>query len=166
MFVLGIDPGLSRCGYAVLEPSGRGRAKAIAIGVITTAPADPTPERLAEIAAETRSLLDEFRPAIVAVERIFFQNNVRTAVSVAQVSGIVIAEAAGRGARVADYSPSQIKAAVAGDGRADKKQVQLMVQTLLGLSASPKPADAADAAAVALCHLAHEPLTARLAARR
>ncbi len=164
MFVLGVDPGLSRCGYAVLEPSGRGRSRAIAIGVITTPPDDPTPERLAEIAHEMRALIAEFQPQVVAVERIFFQNNVRTAVSVAQVSGIVIAEAAGRGSRVAEYSPSQIKAAVAGDGRADKKQVQLMVQNLLGLSTAPKPADAADAAAVALCHVAHEPLALRVKA--
>ncbi len=171
MFVLGVDPGLSRCGYAVLETSGRGKNRPVAIGVIRTEPGDPLPGRLAEIAVEIRSLLTEFNPDVVAVERIFFQNNVRTAVSVAQVSGIVIAEAAGRGARVADYSPSQIKAAVAGDGRADKKQVQMMVQTLLGLSAPPKPADAADAAAVALCHLAHDPFgqradAGRLAARR
>ncbi len=154
MFVLGIDPGLSRCGYAVLEPGRRG-ARPIAIGVVRTSPDDATPDRLAEIRAEVIGLLDEFTPSAVAVERIFFQNNVSTAVSVAQVSGIVMAEAASRAAVVADYSPSQIKAAVTGDGRADKKQVQMMVQKLLGLSAAPKPADAADAAAVALCHLAH-----------
>lgn len=129
----------------------------MAIGVIRTDPAHALPGRLAEIRHEIRDLLTEYHPHVVAVERIFFQNNVRTAVSVAQVSGIVIAEAAARSCVVADYSPSQIKAAVAGDGRADKKQVQSMVQTLLGLSAAPKPADAADAAAVALCHLAHDP---------
>ncbi len=157
MFVLGIDPGLSRCGYAVLEPGRRGRCRPVAIGVIRTEPSRPLPERLVEVRDEIRSLLDEFDPGVVAVERIFFQNNVRTAVSVAQVIGVVIAESAGRGAHVADYSPSQIKAAVTGDGRADKQQVQTMVQTLLGLSAAPKPADAADAAAVALCHVAHDP---------
>lgn len=101
--------------------------------------------------------MTEFGPSVVAVERIFFQNNVRTAVSVAQVIGVVIAEAAGRGCEIAEYSPNQIKAAVTGDGRADKEQVQTMVQTLLGLSAAPKPADAADAAAVALCHAAYDP---------
>ena len=130
----------------------------MSIGVIRTDPDLPTARRLAEVAAEIDDLLDEFRPAAVAIERIFFQNNVRTAVSVAQVSGIVMAAATRRGAEVADYSPNQIKAAVTGDGRADKKQVQTMVQTLLGLNGLPRPADAADAAAIALCHLSHSPL--------
>ncbi len=160
MFVLGIDPGLSRCGYAVLEPVARGRCRPVAIGVIRTDPGNPLPERLLEIRNEFISLMSEFQPSDVAVERIFFQNNVRTAVSVAQVLGIVVAEAAGRGANVSEYSPNQIKAAVTGDGRADKEQVQSMVKTLLGLTAAPKPADAADAAAVALCHTAHNPSAA------
>ena len=99
----------------------------------------------------------EYHPAVVAVERIFFQNNVSTAVSVAQVSGVVIAESIAAGADVAEYSPNQIKAAVAGDGRADKRQMQDMVKVLLNLSSAPKPADAADAAAIALCHLANDP---------
>lgn len=157
VFVLGIDPGLSRCGFAVIEPDGRGRGRAVAIGVITTPPADPTPNRLAEIQREIRSIMREYHPAVVAVERIFFQNNVSTAVSVAQVSGIVIAESITAGADVAEYSPNQIKAAVAGDGRADKRQMQDMVKVLLNLSSAPKPADAADAAAIALCHLANDP---------
>ncbi|MGH1503672.1 MAG: crossover junction endodeoxyribonuclease RuvC [Acidimicrobiales bacterium] len=156
MFVLGVDPGLSRCGFAVVEPQRRG-GRPVSIGVIRTDPDRPTPERLGEIAREIDDLIAEFRPAAVAVERIFFQNNVRTAVSVAQVSGIVMAAAVRSGAVVADYSPNQIKAAVTGDGRADKKQVQTMVQSLLGLNGLPKPADAADAAAIALCHLAHAP---------
>ncbi len=157
VFVLGIDPGLSRCGFAVIEPDGRGSGRAVAIGVITTPPADPTPNRLAEIQREVRSLIREYHPTVVAVERIFFQNNVRTAVSVAQVSGLVIAESIAGGADVAEYSPNQIKAAVAGDGRADKQQMQDMVKVLLKLSTTPKPADAADAAAIALCHLANDP---------
>lgn len=94
---------------------------------------------------------------VVSVERLFFQNNVRTAVGVAQASGIALAEAAARGAAVVQYSPSAVKSVVAGDGRADKAQVQAMVQMLLGLPEPPKPADAADAAALALCHLAHDP---------
>jgi len=154
---LGIDPGLSRCGYAVVQPGARGGGKAVAIGVITTKPSEQTPVRLAEIQREVRSLIREYHPTVVAVERIFFQNNVRTAVSVAQVSGLVIAEAVSGGADVAEYSPNQVKSAVAGDGRADKKQMQEMVRVLLGLTARPKPADAADAAALALCHLAHDP---------
>ena len=157
MFVLGIDPGLSRCGYAVLEPAPRGQAKAKALGVITTSPKTATPFRLAELQLELRALIAEFSPSVVSVERLFFQNNVRTAVGVAQASGVAIAEAVAGGATVAEYSPNEIKSVVTGDGRADKEQVQTMVQTLLGLSARPKPADAADAAAVALCHLAFDP---------
>lgn len=102
-------------------------------------------------------MMEEYRPVVVSVERLFFQNNVRTAVGVAQASGIALAEAAARGAAVVQYSPSAVKSVVAGDGRADKAQVQAMVQMLLGLSEPPKPADAADAAALALCHLAHDP---------
>lgn len=157
MFVLGVDPGLSRCGYAVVEPGKRNRARAIALGVIRTSPSDDVPKRLAELQVELCSLLDEFSPTVVSVERIFFQNNVRTAVGVAQASGLALAEAAGRGISVVQYTPSAVKSVVAGDGRADKKQVQSMVQTLLGLPAPPEPADAADAAALALCHLAHDP---------
>lgn len=154
---MGIDPGLSRCGFAVVEPDGRGRGRAEAIGVITTATGESTAARLAEVQREVRSLIRDYHPAVVAVERIFFQNNVRTAVSVAQVSGVVIAESAAGGADVAEYSPNQIKAAVTGDGRADKRQMQDMVKVLLNLSTHPRPADAADAAAIALCHLANDP---------
>jgi crossover junction endodeoxyribonuclease RuvC len=165
VFVLGVDPGLSRCGYAVVEPAGHHRARAAALGVIRTAVTDEIPVRLAELQRELRLLLDEHRPVVVAVERIFFQNNVRTAVGVAQASGVVLAEAAARGLATVQYSPSAVKSVVAGDGRADKGQVQAMVQMLLGLDRPPKPADAADAAALALCHLAHDP-TMRQARRR
>lgn len=138
--------------------------QAQAIGVIRTSPQDPLPERLAELQAELRALLAELRPDVVAVERIFFQNNVRTAMSVGQASGLAMAEAIAAGAQVVQYSPNEVKLAVAGDGAADKVQVQVMVQRLLGLATVPKPADAADAAALALCHLAHAPLRPRLAA--
>ncbi len=157
MFVLGVDPGLSRCGYAIVEPGARGGGRAVCIGVIRTATTDPTPVRLAEIQREFRGLLREYHPAVVSVERIFFQNNVRTAVSVAQAIGVICAESISHGADVVEYSPNQVKSAVAGDGRADKTAMTHMVQTLLGLSTPPKPADAADAAALALCHLAHDP---------
>lgn len=163
MFVLGVDPGLSRCGYACVESRPEGPL-AVAIGVITTPPADPLPQRLAELQAELRALLVEVRPAAVAVERVFFQNNVRTAMSVGQASGIAMAEAVAAGCLVAQYTPNQVKEAVAGHGAADKEQVQTMVQTLLRLPAPPRPADAADAAALALCHLAYEPT--RLAVAR
>lgn len=163
MFVLGIDPGLSRCGYGCVEPHRDG-PRAVAIGVITTPPTAALPDRLAELQAELRALITELRPAAVAVERVFFQVNVRTAMSVGQASGIAMAEAASAGCRVAQYTPNQVKEAVAGHGSADKEQVQQMVQTLLRLPEPPRPADAADAAALALCHLAYEP--SRLAAER
>ncbi len=161
MFVLGIDPGVSRCGYACLQSTTSG-AHPVAIGVLRTAPADPMPARLAELQRELRQLFDELRPDALAVERVLFQVNARTAMSVGQVSGLALAEAAGRGLDVAEYSPNEVKLAVAGDGAADKAQIQQMVMQLLRLSAPPRPADAADAAAVALCHLAHARLRARL----
>ena len=153
VFVLGIDPGLTRCGYCALEVR-RGSTRAVALGVLRT-PADaPVAVRLAELWADVRSLIDEVRPQSVAIERVLFQSNVRTAMSVGQASGVVMAEAASRGIDVAEYSPNQIKDAVAGHGSADKQQVQQMVQVLLGLSSPPRPADAADAAAIALTHVA------------
>ena len=162
MFVLGIDPGVSRCGYACVESTPRG-PRAVAIGVVRPAPADPLPERLAELQAELRALLTEFTPQALAVERVFFQVNVRTAMSVGQASGIAMAEAAARGIAVTQYSPNEVKLAVAGDGAATKDQIQRMVQALLGLAVPPRPADAADAAALALCHLAHAGLRRRVA---
>jgi crossover junction endodeoxyribonuclease RuvC len=161
MFVLGVDPGLSRCGYGCIVPQGTG-ARAVALGVLRTAPDDPLPQRLADLQLGIRELLADLRPAVVAVERVFFQVNVRTAMAVGQASGIVMAEAQAAGAEVAQYTPNQVKEAVAGWGGAGKEQVGHMVQTLLGLAAPPKPADAADAAALALCHLAHAPLRAKV----
>ena len=160
--MLGIDPGLSRCGYGAVQTTARG-PRAVAIGVLRTSPEDPLPERLGELQLELRALVAELRPEVVAIERIFFQNNVRTAMSVGQASGLAMAEAVAAGCEVVQYSPNEVKLAVAGDGAADKAQVQAMVQRLLGLAAPPKPADAADAAALALCHLAHAPVRARLA---
>ena len=110
--------------------------------------------RLAELRDDFRGLLDEFSPTAVAVERVLFQVNVRTAMGVGQASGVLMAEAASRGTDVAEYSPNQVKDAVAGHGDADKEQVQQMVQILLDLPAPPNPPDAADAAAVALTHVA------------
>jgi crossover junction endodeoxyribonuclease RuvC len=153
MFVMGIDPGLSRCGYAVVEARREGH-RAVALGVIRTPPSAPLPSRLAELQREVRSLIAEHRPVAVAVERVLFQVNVRTAMSVGQASGIAMAEAAAAGCDVVEYSPNQVKDAVAGWGGAGKAQVQQMVQTLLRLARLPEPPDAADAAALALTHLA------------
>jgi crossover junction endodeoxyribonuclease RuvC len=138
----------------VLRAVGSGSGHAVALGVLRTPRTEPVPARLHELQTDIRSLMREHRPAVVAIERVLFQVNVRTAMSVGQASGIVMAEAVGAGARVAEYSPNEVKEAVAGWGAADKEQVQMMVQTLLGLSEVPRPPDAADAAAVALCHLA------------
>ncbi len=161
VFVLGIDPGVSRCGYSVLERAGA-RTRAVAIGVLRTSPETPLPLRLAELAGEFTALFDEYRPDALALERVLFQVNVRTAMSVGQVSGLCMVEAARRGVSVTEYSPNQVKDAVVGYGAATKEQVQRMVQTILGLAAPPKPADAADAAAVALCHLSHASLAEAL----
>jgi crossover junction endodeoxyribonuclease RuvC len=163
MFVLGVDPGVSRCGYGCVE-SARGQTKAIAVGVLSTPPSQPLPERLAAIDTDIRELIAELRPQVVAVERLFFQTNVRTAMSVGQASGLVLAAASQAGCEVAQYTPNQVKQAVAGYGAAGKDQVQRMVQSLLGLPEVPKPADAADALALALCHIASAPLQARLEA--
>ncbi len=156
--ILGIDPGLSRCGYACIEVTRRAPLTLVAIGVLTTPPSHPLPNRLAEMRAELAALMDEVNPDVVAVEHVFFQVNVRTAMSVGQASGLALAEAASRGCEVVQYTPNEVKSTVAGWGAADKAQVGRMVQARLGLTEVPKPADAADAAALALCYLATAPM--------
>jgi len=150
--VLGIDPGVSRCGYGAVAAEGRG-LEARACGVIRTPPGDPLPDRLAALHAELEGLLAELRPAAVAVERVFFQANVRTAMSVGQASGLALAVAARAGVPVCQYTPNEVKQAVAGYGAAGKGQVQAMVARLLHLPEVPGPPDAADALALAICHL-------------
>ena len=157
MFVLGVDPGLSRCGYCVLDVGPRGSSRAVAVGVLSTSPQVSVPRRLAELQRDVRELMDEFPPTAVAVERVLFQVNVSTAMGVGQASGIVMAEAASRGCDVVEYSPNQVKEALAGHRSAGNEQVQEMVRRLLGHTDVLRPADAADAAAVALCHVAHAP---------
>lgn len=161
--VLGIDPGLTRCGYAVLEVRGFTDISLAAIGVLRTRPDNHLPHRLAELSIEIEALLDEYHPTVVAVEHIFFQSNVRTAMSVGQVSGLALSAASRRGCQVVQYTPNQVKVAITGWGSADKAQVQRMVKQRLGLSTIPKPADAADAAAIALCHVASYPLAHKIA---
>ena len=159
--VLGIDPGLTRCGYAVLRVEGAQAVRALSLGVVRT-PADTAlPERLAMLSREIGELISEFRPSAVAVEQVFFQSNVRTAMSVGQASGVVLALAAASGCTVAQYTPSQVKTPGAGWGGAGKDQDQRMVQQRLGLTAVPRPADAADAAAIALCHASVAPFVDR-----
>lgn len=164
MFVLGIDPGLSRCGYGCVRArSGKTGPSAVAVGVITTPPNAALPDRLAELQRELRALIGELHPDVVAVERVFFQVNVRTAMGVGQASGIAMAEAANAGCTVVQYSPNEVKEAVAGSGSAGKLQVERMAQTLLGLAQPLRPADASDAVALALCHLAHVPRLEKIA---
>lgn len=164
MFVLGIDPGVSRCGYGLVEGSGRG-GKALSAGVLVTPAGDPLPQRLAALDSDLRQLVGESSKRsggelVVAVERVFFQVNARTAMSVGQASGLALAVAAQRGCEVVQYTPNEVKQAVAGWGAAPKEQVTRMVQALLGLADPPRPADAADALALALCHLAMAPFRA------
>ncbi len=162
--VLGIDPGLTRCGYAVVDGRGPSAASAVSLGVIRTPSRDELPQRLASLRRELVALIVEFSPDVVAVERVFFQTNVRTAMSVGQASGLALCEAASAGCQVVEYTPNEVKNSVAGYGSASKEQVQKMVQTRLKLSQPPRPADAADAAALALCHLAVAPMGRHIAA--
>jgi crossover junction endodeoxyribonuclease RuvC len=157
MRVLGVDPGLGRCGWAVLERRGGGVAAA-GYGTIHTGGERVAP-RLAELAARLREVLAAHRPEVLAIERLFFNANVRTAMTVGQASGVVLLLAAEHDLDVAAYTPPQVKQAVTGTGAAPKEQVGYMVRALLGLETVPTPADTADAIAVALCHLHHAGLS-------
>lgn len=152
MRVLGVDPGLSRCGVGIVEGTGR-RPCAVSAGVLTTPTTEPVSRRLHQLHRELSALIERTRPDAVAVERVFFNTNVRTAMSVGQAAGIVMLAAEQAGLPLTEYTPTQVKAAVAGSGAADKEQVGFMVRTLLRLAEVPTPADAADALALALCHL-------------
>ena len=152
MFALGVDPGLSRCGYGGVRGIG-GRLEVVAYGHLTTPVDRDLAPRLATLWADIESLLDDLRPDVVVVERVLFQTNARTAMSVGQASGLVLAAAARREVPVVQYSPNEVKLAVTGYGAADKGQVQAMVAKLLGLDEAPRPADRADALALAIAHL-------------
>jgi crossover junction endodeoxyribonuclease RuvC len=153
MRVLGIDPGLTRCGLGVVEGSVGRPLTMLEVGVVRTPAELPLPLRLCRIEAEIEQWLDRHRPEAVAVERVFSQHNVKTVMGTAQASGIAVVAAARRGIPVALHTPSEVKAAVSGSGRADKQQVAVMVTRLLGLAEQPRPADAADALALAICHI-------------
>ncbi|MFF2052038.1 crossover junction endodeoxyribonuclease RuvC [Leifsonia sp. NPDC058194] len=166
MRVLGIDPGLTRCGVGIVDVRSDRRAALVEVTVIRTPPGMPIEERLLAVGDGIERLLDEHRPAAVAIERVFAQHNLSTVMGVAQVSGVALHAAAKRGLPVALHTPSEVKAAVTGYGSADKKQVQAMVARILGLAEVPKPADAADALAIAICHAWRGgPAAARPAAR-
>lgn len=153
MRVLGVDPGLTRCGLGVVDAAPSRRAVLVSFGVARSDPQAELTTRLVRIAEQVEAWLDEHRPDAVAVEQVFAQHNVRTVMGTAQVSGIVALAAGRRGIPVSVHTPSEVKAAVTGNGRAPKPQVQQMVARILGLTEVPSPADAADALALALCHL-------------
>jgi crossover junction endodeoxyribonuclease RuvC len=150
--VLGIDPGLTRCGVGVVDVEPSRTAKLVHVSVIRSPIDMPLEQRLLIIGEQIAALLDEFAPAAVALERVFAQHNVRTVMGTAQASGVAMYAAAARGLPVGLHTPSEVKAAVTGYGAADKKQVATMVARVLGLDAPPTPADASDALALALCH--------------
>jgi crossover junction endodeoxyribonuclease RuvC len=153
MRVLGIDPGLTRCGLAVVEGDLGRSLRMVEVDVARTPADQPVALRLAAIERTVDAWLDLHRPDVVAVERVFSQHNVKTVMGTAQASGIAMVAAARRGLPVALHTPSEVKAAVSGSGRADKAQVGAMVARLLRLDSPPRPADAADALALAICHI-------------
>jgi len=164
--VLGVDPGLTRCGLGVVEGLPGRPPSLVAVNVIRTPADDDIAARLLAIEQEVERWLDEYRPDTVAVERVFSQHNVRTVMGTAQAGAVAIVCAARRGLPVALHTPSEVKAAVTGSGRADKEQVTTMVTRLLRMTDAPRPADAADALALAICHLWRAPaIAARRAAR-
>jgi crossover junction endodeoxyribonuclease RuvC len=150
--VLGIDPGLTRCGVGVVDVARDRSASLVHVDVVRTSPDMPIAERLAAIARGVRAVLDAHRPDVVAVERVFAQHNLHSVTGTAQASGVALMLAAERGIPAATHTPSEVKAAVTGYGSADKRQVQTMIARVLRLDALPQPADAADALALALCH--------------
>ena len=151
MIIVGIDPGYALTGYGVIEYKGN-RFRVIDYGVVSTKSGIPMDRRLLQIAEELEVVFAEAHPDAVAVEELFFSRNVTTAIAAAQARGVAVVTAAKTGVPVFEYTPMQIKQAVSGYGRADKKQVQEMVRVLLALEKIPKPDDAADALAVAICH--------------
>lgn len=150
--ILGVDPGLTRCGVGVID-SARARAVSfVHVAVIRSGAELPLEQRLLSIRNELVTLLDEFQPDVIAIERVFAQHNVRSVIGTAQVAGIALMLAAERNLAVALHTPTEVKASVTGYGRADKNQVTAMVTAILKLDTPPKPADAADALALAICH--------------
>ena len=151
MVILGIDPGFATVGFGLVS-SERGQAALIRCGAITTPAGLPLSRRLFQIACDLETLIDRFHPDALAVEELFFHTNVTTGIGVAQARGVILMTAEKKGLPVFEYTPSQVKQAVAGYGRAEKRQIMEMTRKLLCMTALPRPDDAADALAVALCH--------------
>lgn len=164
MRVMGVDPGLTRCGLSLVE-SGRGRQiTALDVDVVRTPSGEPLHLRLLAISDAVDYWLDTHHPDVLAIERVFSQHNVSTVMGTAQAGGVIALAAAKRGIDVHFHTPSEVKAAVTGNGAADKAQVTAMVTRILALQAKPTPADAADALALAICHCWRAPMIARMAA--
>lgn len=151
MILIGIDPGTATTGFGVLDKQGD-RLRFVDCGTFETPAGMDAPLRLKMIYDDFNTLLDKYKPETVATERLFFTNNVTTGIPVGRALGVILLTLAQRGLPWTEYTPTQVKSAVVGTGRADKKQVQFMVTRLLGLNATPKPDDAADALAIAICH--------------
>jgi len=153
MCVLGIDPGIGTTGYGVVDEGDGGSVRLIAYGAIETPPGHPMPARLLQLHTEALAVMRQHQPESVAVEQLFFGRNVTTAISVGQARGVVLLAAAQAGLDVFEYKPAEVKQALSGYGKADKRQMQEMVRLLLDLDHIPRPDDAADAIAIAVCHL-------------
>jgi crossover junction endodeoxyribonuclease RuvC len=153
MLVIGIDPGTATTGYGIVEENNRNEIRAVEYGVVSTAAGLPAEIRLLEINQKINEILLLHRPDCGAVEKLFFQRNVTTAIAVGQARGVILLSLAQAGLPVNEYTPNEVKQSVTGYGSADKKQVQEMVRTILGLKSIPKPDDAADALAIAICHI-------------
>ena len=161
MRVMGIDPGLTRCGLSVVQ-AGRGRAiLPVSVGVVRTPSDKDLTERLLRLSVAAKEWMDDYSPDVVAIERVFERGQVSTVMQTAHVVGVLVLAAAERDIPVFMYTPSEVKKAISGNGRADKKQMTTMITRILGLSEAPKPADAADALAIAVCHCWRAPLLAR-----
>jgi len=151
LVILGIDPGFAIVGFGILR-TGRGRQELVSCGVITTRAGERLPARLLQIETDLGQLFDTFRPDAMAVEELYFNNNITTGIGVAQARGVILAAAERAGVPIYEYSPSEVKLAVVGYGKAEKRQVMDMTRRLLSLRGVPRPDDAADAVAIALCH--------------
>jgi crossover junction endodeoxyribonuclease RuvC len=161
--VLGVDPGLTRCGLGVVEGQAGRPLRMVAVDVLRTPADEDVARRLLQVESTIAQWVDDYAPDAVAVEQVFSQHNVKTVMGTAQASGVALVVAARRGLPVALHTPSEVKAAVTGSGRADKQQVTTMVTRLLHLTQRPTPADAADALALAICHVWRGAAQARIA---
>ena len=162
MIAIGFDPGTARLGFGVIESDPEPHA--LDFGVIVTGPELPMAERLLTIHGAVGELIERHEPDTIAVELLFFARNVTTAMTVGQARGVILLAAAERGIAVAEYAPSEVKQAIVGYGKADKRQIQEMVRVILGLEGLPSPDDAADALAIAICHVQTAPFRARVGA--